>query len=462
MPFLPVEDQTHLLLEMLKHTKSNPKDPAALEIARWIRDMKPEERAPALLPAFVKAYGLSPLEIEKLLEVKHVPTNEFDMLVPNGFYSDYIEFTKNTEPPTVFHFAAALAIVGATMARNTFFDKGGYRVFPNICIVIIAPTGKCRKTSACNVAVGLARAVAATTILADKLTPEALVEAFRERAQACGLIYAPELAVFLGKQKYQEGMVPMLTALFDCPDEWTSATIGRGDLKLTNVALSFLGCSTIDWMQTAIPKDAFGGGFMSRFLYVVQEDTPRKFALPPPMDKALKGRLLKRILDIQKLRGEWKLTDDARKWYIHWYNTLDSDTDNVQFSGYWQRKPDHLLRVAMCIAAGDTTMLTLEQRHLEHALAILNWMERALPSTFETMQQTAIGGESQRLLHQLAKAGGNLDHSSFLRRNTKRMNARGFKEALETLRDAQLLRYDAPTKKYWLTPEGWRTVRAND
>src|SRR5205814_1310533 len=117
--------------------------------------------------------------------------------------ADYIEYTRQTEPPTVFHFFAGLIAVGSSLARNVFFDMGPYQIFPNPCIVIIAPSGKCRKTSACNMAVSLYRAVGGN-VLADKLTPEALISAFQDRSSATGLIYAPELAVFLGKQKYQE------------------------------------------------------------------------------------------------------------------------------------------------------------------------------------------------------------------------------------------------------------------
>src|SRR5262245_11426554 len=193
-----------------------------------------------------------------------------------------------------------------------------FHIFPNLRFVIVAPSGRCKKTSACNVSVGLFRNIGGN-VLQDKITPEALISAFQDKSSATGLIYAPELAVFLGKQKYNEGMVPLLTALFDCPKEWSSLTIMRGESKLYNVALSFLVCSTMDWIQTAIPRDAFGGGFMSRLLFVVQNDTPRRFPIPPPFKLELANKLKKHLFDLTRIRGKFRIDPEAEKWYIDWY-----------------------------------------------------------------------------------------------------------------------------------------------
>ncbi|MHA1632702.1 MAG: hypothetical protein ACTSXC_07865, partial [Candidatus Freyarchaeota archaeon] len=213
-------------------------------------------------------------------EEKPEKTEPFEPLIPKtGWLREYYEYTLGSEPPAVFHFMSALTVLGASLERNVYFDKGFYRVYPNVATVLIAPTGKCRKTSATNIALGLARAVG-VNVLSERITPEALVTGLSGREEATGLVYAPELAVFLGRQKYLEGMVPLLTTLFDCPDTWVSKTIGRGETPLAHVALSFLGASTLEWFLEALPREAFSGGFMARLLFVVQEETDREFALP--------------------------------------------------------------------------------------------------------------------------------------------------------------------------------------
>jgi hypothetical protein len=468
MPTLPLDKQLEILLRFLSSVNSSKSDAKLSEIIDWLKDIPPSSRELEAVKAvhleIVRAYGLTRDEFNELLEPRQLKKNneEFDAMVPaEGWLRDYVEYTRKTEPPTVFHFFAGLVALGSTMGRSTRYNKGSYWVYPNLCVVVVAPTGRCRKTSACNIAIRLMRQVEATQILADKTTPEALLTTFEGHDDAVGLIYAPELAVFLGRQKYQEGMVPLLTALFDCPDEFKTRTITRGEIEIRNVGLSFLGCSTLDWIQTAIPKDAFGGGFMRRLLFVVQDDTPRKFALPPPLPAATGDRLRKQLLKIQKASGEWNLVGTAREWYEHWYEKREEDkTGNAQFAGYHESKPDQLLRVAMCLAASEfeteSPKLDLTTKHLSQSLKILEWLEKYLGSAFGSMQVSAAGEDRDRMLRQIQKKGGVIDHSSWLRLNSSRINATQFKGIIETLVEEKVVRRDPKSPHiYFVTKEGW-------
>jgi hypothetical protein len=454
---LDISKQITLFLEYLGALRGVDKaDPKYTEIVKWVRDLPPASRPPELLRAISKTFNVSEAEI--LDEVTHIkPGKDFDALVPpDTWLSTYMDYTRNTEPPSVFHFFAGCVAIGGILARNVYFDKGAYQIYPNLAVLIIAPSGKCRKTSACNVGMSLLRK-AGGNVLADKTTPEALVEAFREKANATGVIYAPEFAVFLGKQKYQEGMIPMLTALFDCPKEWRSTTITRGEVSLHNVAFSMLGCSTMDWIQTAIPRDAFGGGFMSRLLFVIQEDSPRVFPLPPKMDEDKQRALVARLKELTHMRGEYKMTPEATEWYTTWYIARkDVGADDKQFAGYNERKPDHLIRMAMILAASKSNEMILHKETLLRALHVLEWLEEFMPNAFGEMNQNAVGEEHARLLRQIKKRNGHIKHSDWLRLNSNRMKQREFRELVDTLRSAKLVDYDNSTHTYYLTPEGWK------
>jgi hypothetical protein len=452
--------QTELLIRHVNGLYPTDITPELIEkVLAWIRDLPPDGRPQQLLDVVTKKFKISGAELD--LRLKRKTRQDFDDLVPTtGWLHDYIQYTRNTEPPTVFHFFAGMSAIGAQLARNVFFDMGAYQIFANLCTVIVAPSGRCKKTSACNLAVGLYRAVGGN-VLADKVTPEALITAFQDRSSATGLIYAPELAVFLGKQKYNEGMVPLLTALFDCPKEWSSATIMRGESHLKNVALSFLVCSTMDWLSSAIPRDAFGGGFMSRLLFVVQNDTPRVFPHPPQMDQALQHSLKARLFSYGRIRGRFEITEEADKWYVEWYiNRRQTIAAEKQFAGYAERKPDHLHRIAMILAIAELQDekhegLKLTLPRMKQALAILDWVESYLPTAFSEMSQTGMGEESSRLLKQLKEKGGMISNNEWLRMNVHRMNKIQFRQAVDTLREAKLVDYDGVKRVYCLTPEGF-------
>lgn len=454
---LSFEDQVLHLERLVGILKANQLTEQHLaEIIELARDI-PDQFVPATFTKLLSdKFGILEGLIKDALNGQTVLSKEpFEDLIPrSGWLKDYVDYTQNTEPPTVFHFFAGLTVLGATIARRISFPRGSGDIFPNICAVLVAPPGKCKKTTACNIAVNLFRRVGGN-VLADKITPEAIVESFKTQPSATGLIYAPEWAVFLGKQQYMEGLVPMLTALFDCPALWSSTTLTRSTTTLSNVALSHLAATTIDWMQTSITTDAFAGGFMSRLLFVVQKNTPRSFPLPPPLDQVLGKKLVDGLMVLQRVNGQASLSADAERWYIHWYNTRTSTLTDKHFAGYYERKPDRLLQLAMVLnASQDPRVFIITEDVLKLAERILNWLERYLPAAFEELSQSAIGDDQLRLLKQLRKHGNSVGHSEWLRMNTSRMDSARFKVYVETLLQAKMIALDASKHRYYLLNAG--------
>lgn len=434
----PIDTQLQMIKEYLRNTKfkwnSEEHRLAMYFLDNFPRPFSVEEKAEIdqlLRDSLLDA----PVEGESKLK-----TNPFDALVPKkGWFHKYHEYTLTSEPPAAFHFACAYTILGAVMERKIWFDKTFYKVYPNIALVLLAPTGKCRKSSATNIALSLGRSVN-LNVLSERVTPEALITSLGERPESCGLVYAPELAVFLGRQKYLEGMVPLLTTLFDAPDVWKSTTIIRGEASLTNVALSLLGASTLEWFVDALPREAFSGGFMSRLLFVVQEDTDRTFALPVRPEGFRWEALREDLEQIQKIQGEMSLAKDAREFYEHWY--IKHHTTPVfddKFAGYHERKPDHLLRMGMLLSIADTGLLEIQTKAFEDALSILNWWEAKLPGVFSTAASSPAGAVNQKIIGLLRQAGGSLPHSILLRKLQHVINGRTFNEAIATLIESETI-----------------------
>lgn len=462
----PLDEQAaelEALVGLLKPDKATAS--AYAELLVYIREIPAQFFSPAFPLELATKFNKPLSEVNADLNRQTVADKaleDFDTLVPtSGWLHDYITYTRQTEPPTVFHFFAGLCVVGSTLARRIYFPRGSGDVFPNVNVVLVAPPGKCKKTTACNIAVHLFRTVGGN-VLADKMTPESIVEAFKTMQTATGLIYAPEWAAFLGKQQYLEGLVPMLTSLFDCPAVWSSATIMRGTTQLQNVAISHLAATTIDWMQTSVTRDAMAGGFMSRLLFIVQHDTPRKYPFPPPLDQTLKKRLVDGLAAMRNVNGRVGVTPEAYTWYVDWYNARALTTVERHFAGYFERKPDRLLQIAMVMNAAQdphnlAKNLTLELSTLQHAKRILDWIEYHMPGAFAELSSNSIGDDQMRLLRQLRTNSGSLKHSEWLRMNASRMNADTFRKATETLTQAGMITFDATSRTYYLLPAGWTT-----
>lgn len=377
-------------------------------------------------------------------EIVHEPF--MDLVPQSGWLAEYMSYTLRSEPPAVFHFFVGAAVIGAVASRNVWVDKGYYKVYPDMHIILVAPTGKCRKTSALILGINRLKKLG-HPIIADKITPEALAEALaceqvidgiRIEKDSIGTLYAPELAVFLGKQKYNEGMITLLTALFDCPDEWSTQTKhGRGKISMKNVALSFMGASTPDWLMSAIPQDAFGGGFMSRLLFISQDDTPRCYPFPtPPGDDT---HLIEGLKKIQDRKGEIVFTDEGREWFEMWYvGTKKAIPEDSKMAGYHERKPDHLIRLSQILVLSEGVE-KIGPNQLQQASLILNTLEREMLTTFKWLGVRTVGVDQERLIRTIRSAGGSIPYSLLVAKMIFYMDIMTFRRCLETLEVSKIV-----------------------
>jgi hypothetical protein len=231
-------------------------------------------------------------------------------------------------------------------------------------------------------------------MLASKLTPEALVKALASqqitekqegavhpvvvkilKKKAQGLLYSSEFGVLLGREKYNQGMIALLTDLYDCPDEWNSETIMHGDQKLYEVCISIMGASTPDWMQSMLPTDAFKGGFMSRLILVgFPENWNIKIADPPEPDIEVENKIAHYLNEISKKQGLMTWTKEAKGFFENWYNNTSNSEPGVK-AAYLERKQDHLIKIAMIIHLSFLKDLILTKESLELSFNILTSVE---------------------------------------------------------------------------------------
>lgn len=361
-------------------------------------------------------------------------------LVPRGgFFDRYLSYTEHSEAPLAYHLFCALVGIGVTVNRRVWFNMGYYRVFPNIGVILLGPSG-IKKTSASNIIVEMLTKLELSKIYSEKLTPEQLVEAMKEHAQ--GLIYAPEMAVFLGRQRYMEGIVPLITRFMDCPDVWSSETIGRGKTTLTDLAISSLMCSTADWFINNTTEDVVGGGFIARNILVVQNDSPRNEPLPRPGDPSLREKLMFEIGAVHEIQGEIFFSKGALDAYIGWYKQHKQASKSVEheiLATYYQRKPDHAKRIAICLHLAEHGTLTLCESCFTGAVAILDWIEQFLPGLIRQMFKTASGHSADVVLQLIRATGGIIEHGELLRRMQHRLNGAELRAVLGSLKDSGVI-----------------------
>jgi len=360
-----------------------------------------------------------------------------------NFLDRYLQYTQHQESPAEFHLWVGITMIASAMGRKCYFDKGYYRLYPNLFTILVAGSARCRKSTAIGIGVDLLSSVPTTRVVGGKITPERFIS---EIAPSEGhsapniLVYSSELSVFLTKQQYGEPLIHILTDLYDCPTQWSYKTKNKGEVTLNDLFLCIIAATTPDGISRGIPPSALEEGFASRVLLIYKADTDRRNALPKlsAEELALKQELSVELANIGQIAGEFVLSTDSVAWYTKWYEEMRPPVDR-RLEGMWGRKHDHLLRVAM-VLAGAEHIRVIEVHHLEAAQMAIDQVEETAP-----MALTELGADSQTQFltraQTLVERSVRISHSELLRK-LHPCRADMFKNVVETLIESGFMTRD--------------------
>lgn len=325
----------------------------------------------------------------------------------------YLEYTSSHESSEQMRTWIAISVLAGVLERKVWFDFDYYKLFPNLYIFIIGPSGIVKKSTAMAIGVDLLREVSGVAILSERVTPGSLLKEMKGAGrffdyhskivrQSPVYCYASELKAAFG------GSVSMvsefLTDFYDCQPHnsekaWTSKNTA-GKIQIYGPCLNILAGSTPAWLRRMIPPKDMEGGFASRVIFVVENQGSSTPVAWPKMDietKAMKPKLIEDLREIHVLKGEFDVTPRARALFQNWYEQHEKVTiprhSDFRFTGYMGRKGDAIRKLAMirCVSQGHQLVVTDD--HLIWATERLDALEKTMFETFND------GSEEDFLLH---------------------------------------------------------------
>lgn len=330
--------------------------------------------------------------------------------------SGYLKYVDQTEPPELFKLWTAIGTVAACLQRKCWLDWKLERIYPNLYIVLCGPPGS-RKGTAMRPAryfleaLGVPLSVEATTreALIRKLSNTTISD---PELEAQGLpamhssltIFSEELTVFLGQNNWQ--LMSDLNNWFDTSDKWTYETVGRGENTILGVWVNLLGATTPEFIESALPQDAIGGGLTSRILFIYG-DRKSKIVSSPDIteeEKVLQEMLLEELDTIQMMKGEFKFTREFFQLYDSWYTEHNAHPpfEDRNFLGYNDRKALHLRKLAMVLSASRSRERLLEGEDFEKAMTILTETEKYMHFSFSSRGRASHAWLIEQILRRVA------------------------------------------------------------
>jgi len=199
-------------------------------------------------------------------------------------------------------------------------------------------------------------------------------------------------------------------------------------------------CSTLDWFISNTSEDVVSGGFIARNILVAQESSPRLEPIPKPGNTFIRTALVADLARVHTYQGEMRMTAGCMKRYEDWYKYHKSVSDSAEHElliTYYQRKPDHVKRVAMCMHLADCGTLEMDRSCFDKALALMDWVEKFIPPMLRKMFKSTTGHEQDDVLQAIRSAGGVIDHSKLVRRLQYKFNAQQLKNIIGSLKEAE-------------------------
>jgi hypothetical protein len=313
--------------------------------------------------------------------------------IPN-WIDGYMQLTENSEPPNLYRKWAAVFAIAACLQRKCFlmWDKPTY---PNLYIAFVAPSGKCRKGTALEPAFLMLRSIG-VKMAAEATTRESLIKELANckdtylteagvPVEHCSLtVFSKELTVFLGYNNL--ALLSDLTDWYDCASEWVYRTKTSGEFTVNGVWLNLLGGTTPEALQSALPRDAIGGGLTSRIIFVYEDRKAKYVPLPfPTTEEITLGVALEDDLQsILAMSGKFTITEDFLYYYPSWYIS-QSETqpfEHILFNAYFERRATHALKLSMIMSAARSSDRVITAADLKKAISLLEETEIKMPYTF--------------------------------------------------------------------------------
>lgn len=320
-----------------------------------------------------------------------------------NFLKSYMEYCEISESPSNFHFWTMISTVAAVLRRRVWIDEIKFQWTPNFYMVLVAEAGVLAKSTTLQNGIQLVKKIKGLNFGPDAVTWQSLVQNLgdiREAFDIDGVYYdmsamtlkISELGTFLNSDDGQ--MLDVLTDLWDSPrGAWKKTTKTQGDDYIVSPWINLMSATTPSWIAQHINAHALEGGLIARCIFVYGEQKARFVPYPSLVVSDAYDKLESDLRNdlghmAEAVKGQYRLTPSATRWGVDWYERWEADKkDNplmlsTRTASFIARKPTHLHKLAMVIAATKKDAMVIEVEDLKDADLALILVEESLPKVF--------------------------------------------------------------------------------
>lgn len=360
------------------------------------------------------------------------------------YIDDFIAYHREwTGCPTSFLTWAALFTVSGAMGFNQFLRTGRKNIRPNLWILLLAKSSMYKSTSV-NTCGDILRTICAEHMAFDEFSQASLIRHMAEQPHHIFIYDEAESFLTMLENKWNGGLRAFFMKIFSGVSHWKeiNGQSGKGErFEVIDPYICWAGASTINQMSSYANGSSGDilSGFLPRFIFVPQLDSPKPYPICPP-DDPIKFKALQTQLNIwrerSKMEREYRYSSSALKIFTEWYYRMDArikkgGPDMEPF--FFKMRDIHIHKICMIHAFMRDSSI-IDDEDIDFAVPLLYQIEDSwktlLPSIVDS-QKT----QSVKLVEQFIKQMGVVTRTQlskeFQKIDTDSMNLmlRGMEEA---------------------------------
>lgn len=304
-----------------------------------------------------------------------------------------------------------LFTLAAAMRRHVRIPKsvlGSWEASPNMYVLFVAPPGKARKSTTANYAEDLLDETGITKA-PTMVTTAALMQQLVNSDDSSIYIMSAEFGSFIKKSGVE--MFEFLTDIFDGRKHIDANTISRSFEFAERPCVNLLGATTPKWIAENMPESVIGGGFASRVIFIYEETVRRRQLFYRELDQVALTKLrtdlvtdLKHIAET--IQGDIDISEDGETFMQEWYHKNADKEHNPKLSGYYERKPAHIFKVATLLHFARSDTMEIEKKDLKDAIYLLELAEPKLHKIFDPIGKNTYAPDLNVILEWINKNEG--------------------------------------------------------
>lgn len=301
------------------------------------------------------------------------------MLQPN-LVDDILDECEDVETPREWIYWAVLATIGAAAGSNYYLKafNGKVTYKPNMYVILMGESGL-GKQFPVSLARSLTDKADVTRLIYGRSSIQAIVRELSHPLVIEGKLPIEDARCFIVNGELSTAIIQdpdsltILTDIWDPLESWTNKLKGDGNEKLFNLATSALFGTSPAHFYESIPQVNIEGGYIGRNL-IIRSDKRYKdldmFTDDDHTDEFPYGKFVPHLVNISNGGGRVVPNSDAKeilnKFRREWRTTQQEDR-----TGFVNRVPDHIIKVAMCLCLADyeaLKTLVITADHMQEAI----------------------------------------------------------------------------------------------